>query len=122
VSATTAHDYDAYYYPTHGAPALALPYLRISLADDDRTTLYLDPARAQLLARHTQRTRLERWLYHGLHSLDFPLLYEHRVLWRTSVMLAMAVGLTLSSLGLAMALRRHRRRRRSRQRQIGKTG
>jgi hypothetical protein len=103
---------DAYYYPSHSLPDVALPFVRADMHDDDGTTLYLDPARGRLLAHYNELTRLERWLYHGLHSLDFAPLYEHRALWRTLLILAMATGTFLASLGLFMALRRANRRRR----------
>ena len=35
---------------------------------------------------------LECWLYHGLHSLDFPLLYKYRPLWDIVVLFLMAGG------------------------------
>ncbi|MDB4975577.1 MAG: peptidase, partial [Myxococcaceae bacterium] len=109
---------DAYYYPTHRAPRIASPYLKLQLRDADETSLYLDPARVEVLLRYTRAGRLERWLYHGLHSLDVPGLVEHRALWRTLVLLLMAVGACLCALGLAMSvrkiLRRHRRLRQRR--------
>jgi hypothetical protein len=104
---------DDYYYPTHSQPALALPYLRLDLHDDRQSALYLDPMRASVVAHMTGRKRLERWLYHGLHSLDLPQLYSRRWLWRSAMIGAMALGVTLSALGLAMPLRRLVRRRRA---------
>ena len=109
-----AHEPDAYWYPSHQDDSFALPFVRIQLRDREQTTYYLDPTRLRVLARHTSLTRLERWLYHGLHSLDLPGLYQHRLLWQTVVLVAMAVGLTLSLLGLGMSLRRARRRTRVR--------
>ena len=110
---TLAHAYDDYHYPTHGNPEAALPYARIDLSDAQHTSYYLDPARATLIRRHTDSSRLERWLYHGLHSVDFPRLYQHQALWRTLVLAAMSVGAALSGLGLAMQVRRWLRRARA---------
>jgi hypothetical protein len=76
------------------------------LADAEHTTLYLDAHTGALAALHTDRTRLERWLYHGLHSWDLPGLYQNVGLWRGLVWLAMSLGALLSGLGLTMALRR----------------
>lgn len=103
------NDYDSYHYPTHSSPEAALPFATIALQDADESVYYLDPARALPLRRHTARTRLERWLYQGLHCLDLPGLYQQRALWRTLMIAAMVVGATLSGLGLAMALRRSSR-------------
>jgi hypothetical protein len=99
---------DEYFYPTHRTPAIALPYARVTLADRDATTFYIDPARAEVLRRHTPVTRLERWLRSGLHSLDFAWLYARPRLWRAVVIAAMAAGLALSGLGILMRLRRWR--------------
>ncbi|MET0341283.1 MAG: hypothetical protein ABW252_09780, partial [Polyangiales bacterium] len=110
------HAYDAYHYPTHTAPYAALPYVRVAVQDEVASTYYVDPARAKLIRRHSRRTRLERWLYHGLHSFDLPGLYEHRSAWRTLVIAAMAVGSALSGLGFAMQVRRWLRGRKSRAR------
>ena len=105
---------DLYYYATHSEPELALPVLRIDLDDAQHSAFYLDLRRGELALQHTDRTRLERWLYHGLHSWDLPALYRHRTLWRSCLWLAMLLGGSLSLLGTLMALRRWQRRRRRR--------
>lgn len=95
--------YDAYHYPTHREPQAALPYVRVVRG---LTTLYLDPARARLIAVHTQASRLTRWLYHGLHSFDLPGLYQRRALWRTVVITLMVVATSVALLGMALLGRR----------------
>ena len=47
---------------------------------DDRRRLHADPYSARIFETYLATSRLERWLYHGLHSLDFPLLYKYRPL------------------------------------------
>ena len=100
---------DAYYFATHRDATPFPPFVRLELADRDRTWLYLDPARAELVASFTDKQRLARWLFGGLHRWDFPGLYRQRWLWRGGMLVAMALGFTLASLGAAMALRRRRR-------------
>jgi hypothetical protein len=100
---------DAYYYPTHADPLIANPYVWLSLHDAERTAFYIDPARASLVGHFTARKRLERWLYHGLHNLDFAPLYAQRGLWRSVVLAAMLAGFSLALLGLLMRARRTRR-------------
>lgn len=112
------HAYDAYHYPTHSSPEAALPFATIALGDEDQSTYYLDPARARPLRRHTTRTRLERWLYQGLHCFDLPGLYQQRALWRTLMIAAMVFGATLSGLGLAMAMRRRSRAAKRRHKEV----
>jgi hypothetical protein len=63
-----------------------------------------------VLALHTAHSRLERWLYHGLHSFDFPVLYRRRGLWLACMLVAMSLGALLSGLGVAMLVRRTARR------------
>lgn len=107
---TLTREPDAYYYPTHDRP-VATPYARLALPDAAHTVLYVDPARGEVLRVYDARRRLERWLFSGLHSWDFPWLYEQRTLWRTLVLGAMASGFALSVLGAAIVVRRKRRRR-----------
>jgi hypothetical protein len=104
---------DDYHYPTHSRP-IALPYARFALPDSDHTILYLDPSTGQVTDQIDDKRRYERWLYHGLHSWDFQALYQHRVLWRTTVIAAMLVGLALSISGLLIIGRRQLRARRTR--------
>jgi len=68
-------DPDAYYYGKDGDRRL--PVLRVTFNDPDATILYLDAHDGQLVQREVRRSRLERWLYHGFHSLDFPWMYRH---------------------------------------------
>jgi hypothetical protein len=108
---------DQYYYPTHTEPDLVLPCIRVDAEDRVRTRYYLDPISGELLRTLTARLRLERYLFHGLHSWDFAFLYEQRGLWRAAVLSAMGLGASLSLLGVALTLRRLLRRRNSLRRQ-----
>jgi hypothetical protein len=87
--------YDAYYYDRDGARPL--PVLRVKYADPDASWLYLTARDGALVQRETARGRPWRWLYHGLHSLDFPVFYETAWLWY-------AVIVTLCTGGLALSL------------------
>jgi hypothetical protein len=104
-------DYDAYYYDRDRA--LPLPVLRVRYADPQRTWLYLDPRRGAIVRKEERLTRVNRWLYHGLHSLDFPFLYHRRPLWDVVVIALSLGGIVLSATTLVQAvhrLRRHVRR------------
>jgi hypothetical protein len=48
---------------------------------------------------------MSRWLYHGLHSLDFPWLYDHRPLWDIVVISFMLGGTALCVTSLILAWR-----------------
>ena len=66
--------------------------------------------------RQDRGGRWNRWLYHGLHNLDFPFLYYRRPLWDV-VMIGLSIGgLALSATTLVPSWRRlvrHWRRLRS---------
>jgi hypothetical protein len=99
--------YDAYYYDRDGE--LPLPVLRVRYDDAQQTWLYVDAVRGTPLRKEERLTRLNRWLYHGLHSFDFPFLYYRRPLWDLVVILLSAGGLTLSITTILPAFRRFRR-------------
>jgi hypothetical protein len=52
---------------------------------------------------------VNRWLYHGLHSLDFPFLYHRRPLWDVVVILLSLGGIASVATSLTPAWRRLRR-------------
>lgn len=88
-------DYDGYYYDPRGTRPL--PVLRVRYADENATWLYLDPGRGGVVQRSGRVSRLRRWLYQGLHSLDFPILYFRRPLW-DGVVIALSIGGTILSI------------------------
>lgn len=100
-------DYDAYYYDRNRR--LSLPVLRVRYDDPQRTWLYIDPKRGTIARKEERLTRLNRWLYHGLHSLDFPFLYYRRPLWDVVVIVLSLGGLVLSATTLSASWRRLRR-------------
>lgn len=97
-------DYDDYYYSRQRQ--LPLPVLRIKFDDPARSWVYVDPQRGDLLAVIHKYSRVERWLYSGLHSLDFAFWYHQRPLWDIGVILLLCGGLATSVLGLWLGLRR----------------
>jgi hypothetical protein len=100
-------DYDAYYY--HRAKGKRLPVLRVKYDDPLQTWLYLDPHIGAVAQKEETRSRIERWIYHGLHSLDFPYLYQSRPLWDI-VMIALSTGgCVLSMTAVVMSWRRAKR-------------
>jgi uncharacterized iron-regulated membrane protein len=99
-------DYDSYYYSRDGqAP---LPVLRVKFADPMRTWVYVDPALARTVAVIHRLNRLERWLYNGLHSLDFRFWYGRRPLWDIGVLALLLGALGTTLIGLVFGLKRAR--------------
>jgi hypothetical protein len=91
------------------APILEIPILRVKFADPDRTWVYVDPEMSQVVARIHRLDRVERWLYNGLHSLDFSFWYNRRPLWDIGVLTLMLGGLASSTIGCYLGIRRLRR-------------
>lgn len=104
---TLLDDYDSYYYDRDRD--LPLPVLRIRYADAQRTWLYVDANRGTVLRKEERLSRLNRWLYHGLHSLDFPFLYYRRPLWDAVVIALSLGGLALTLTTVVPVFRRARR-------------
>ncbi|MDB5500470.1 MAG: peptidase, partial [Tardiphaga sp.] len=68
--------YDSYWYAHHGQRVL--PVLRAGFNDDGQSWFHLDPVTGDLVGRSDSGRRAYRWLYNGLHSLDFPWLIAYR--------------------------------------------
>jgi hypothetical protein len=96
--------YDSYYYSfDRRAP---LPVLRAKFDDPDSTWLYVDPKMSRLVGRAHRRERLQRWIYHGFHSLDFSFWYYNRPLWDIGVITLSLGGIALSFIGVVIAWKR----------------
>jgi hypothetical protein len=93
--ATWLTAYDAYYYDRTGGRHL--PALRAKFDDPDGTWLYLDSTDGSIALAEVRGSRAERWLYQGLHSLDFPGLYQSRWAWYPLI-----IGLSLGGVALSL--------------------
>ena len=80
--------------------------LRVRYADPQQTWLYFDPKHGTIARKEERLTRLNRWLYHGFHSLDFPFLYYKRPLWDIVVIVLSIGGIVLSATTLSASWRR----------------
>jgi len=99
--------YDAYYYDRdREAP---LPVLRVKFADPTATWVYVDPMMGEVVARFTRGQRVERWLYHGFHSLDFSFWYYNKPLWEGGMIVLLSGGSLLSFVGVVIGFKRLRR-------------
>ncbi len=94
-------EYDAYYRDRHNR--LPLPVMFVRVNDDENSTYYVDPKTARIVQSYNTHSRWNRWLYHGLHSMDFPLLYKHRPLWDIVVLILILGGTSLSVTALILA-------------------
>jgi hypothetical protein len=100
-------DYDSYYYSRNRQAAL--PVLRVKFDDPHETWVYIDPALGQLVASIHRLHRVERWLYNGLHSLDFGFWYDRRPLWDIGMILLSLGALATSTIGMWLGFKRLKR-------------
>jgi hypothetical protein len=101
--------YDAYYLDRHHERPL--PVLFVRMNDPEATQLYIDQRTARLVGEHSNASSfVTRWLYHGLHSLDFPWLYNHRPAWDIVVLALMLGGLSLCVTSMIMGWQLLRRK------------
>jgi hypothetical protein len=94
IEVTWLTDVDNYYYQRTGG--LRLPALRAKFDDPEQTWLYLYAGDGSLVQSESRSSRAERWLYQGLHSLDFPWLYQTPWLWYPLIVALSLGGLALS--------------------------
>jgi hypothetical protein len=87
--------YDSYYRDQERQ--LRLPIVRVKFDDPEQTWLYLDPRTGAIAQRRVWKSRLERWLYDGLHDFDFAVLMYRRPLWDI-VLISLSIGGALLSL------------------------
>ena len=105
-----------------------LPAHKLRVADGAGTELYVAQWTAEVAMMTTRRSRalawmgvnrivhsvhrysrLERWLFNGLHSLDFAFWYDRRPLWDIGLIALMMGGLVSSGIGLWLGIARVRR-------------
>ena len=101
-------EYDAYYYG-RGSSGPPLPVVRVRFADPLETWVYVDPATDDVVGSVHRYSRLERWLFDGLHSLDFHFWYDRRPLWDIGLIALSLGGLASSGIGLWVGAGRIRR-------------
>ncbi|HVH27193.1 MAG TPA: hypothetical protein VM818_10550 [Vicinamibacterales bacterium] len=95
--------YDMYYLDRRRERPL--PVILARLNDEVDTRYYIDPKTARVVGGYSDRGWMNRWLYHGLHSLDFPWLYNYRPLWDIVMITFMVGGTALCVTSLVLAWR-----------------
>jgi len=103
VTVDTLDRYDRYYLDRRGRKPL--PVFVARLTDADQTRYYIEPKTARIVGTYSARNWVTRWVYHGLHSLDFPWLYSHRPVWDIVVIAFMVGGAALSVTSITLAWR-----------------
>jgi PepSY-associated TM region len=99
--ARVLEEYDAYYLDRRRERPL--PVIVAQVNDSQQTRLYIDPKTTRVVGGYRASDWITRWVYHGLHSLDFPWLYNYRPVWDIIVIAFMlgGTGLCVTSIVLA---------------------
>jgi hypothetical protein len=95
--------YDRYYLDRTGQ--LPLPVVLAQSTVGAGTRYYIDPRTARVVRTYSSGDWVNRWLYNGLHSLNFPWLYNYRPLWDIVVITLMLGGTALCVTALVLAWR-----------------
>jgi hypothetical protein len=93
----TIAEEDAYYYSHH--EEVVLPAYRVSLNDAVRTTYYFDPTTLSLLRRVDAASRQSRWLFEGLHQMDFTAFLRARPVWDVVTIFLLLGGILVTATG-----------------------
>jgi hypothetical protein len=102
--------YDDYYYTRHNRYR-PLPAYRVEFDDPESTWFYVDWTTGAVVLRYTTAARIQRWLYNGLHSLDFSFLTRRGAVWDATVILLSVVGFAFASTAVVVGWRRVARAR-----------
>ena len=86
--------------------SLGSEIIRTVLDDEGGTWVHIDKSTGQIVSVMDSSRRTYRWLYNGLHSLDFPGLVGHRPLWDIMMIAAMLIGFVFSVTGAILAFKR----------------
>ena len=105
VSIQRLTDYDVYYY-SHHQRWRPLPVLRVRFDDVHATWYHIDLTTGELINQLTETGRAKRWLYNGLHSLDFRFLIDNRPVWDVVVIVLCGTGFLFSATAVIVSGRR----------------
>ena len=97
-------DYDNHYY-SHHERFRPLPVIRVKFSDPESTWFHIHAQTGQLLGRLTFKNRVQRWLFNGLHTLDFSALIHRRPLWDILLILLCSAAALFSLTSITIAWR-----------------
>lgn len=100
--------YDNYYYDRHNNKILPI----FKATTNDQIAYYIDPSNGKVLLRSDITNKLERWLYHGLHSWDFRFLTNNRPLWDMVMIILLLGGTSVCATATGLGVKFIRRKRR----------
>ncbi|HUF73662.1 MAG TPA: PepSY domain-containing protein [Gammaproteobacteria bacterium] len=105
VSTEVLEEYDDYYYTRHNRYR-PLPVYRVRFDDRESSWYHVDLLSGALITRETDATRLGRWLFNGLHSLDFVWLTRLGAVWDLTVIVLSIAGFAFAVTSVVIGVRR----------------
>lgn len=93
-------EYDNYYYSRHNEKEL--PVIKYEMSN---RTYYVNPKRAKVIYKCETEHKLQRWVYNGLHSLDFSFIAWKRPLWDIVLIILLVGGTIISFTGTALGIK-----------------
>ncbi len=93
-------------YGTLREGALPTNTLRVILADPLQTWVHVDMESGQIVSVMDRGRRQYRWLFNGLHSLDFPGLSNHRPAWDVLMLSLLGLGFVFCVTGVVIGMKR----------------
>jgi len=111
VETRQVNSYEPYYVDRYKQKPLPVLYFRLN--DAGRSAYYIDPRTGRVVQSYGARSRWNRWLYHGLHSLDLLWLYARRPAWDIFIVILLLGGSALSITAISIAWKVVRRTFRS---------
>lgn len=96
--------------------ALPLPVYRVQVDNKDRSAYYIEP-QTGYTRYYNNNTRMRHFLYMGLHTLYFPWMANHTLLWSIMVWILMIGGTACSATGVWLGFKYIKRKSRRKKRQ-----
>lgn len=80
--------------------------LRVMLDDPSKTWIHINMESGQIISVMDSSRRIYRWLFNGLHSLDFPGLVTNRPAWDILILFLLGLGFAFSVTGVVLGWKR----------------
>lgn len=103
----TASDY---YYMASAMYYLPCPAYKITIEDEEKTWLYINPSTGEIAKKLTKQRRISRWIYRALHTFDFLKLSVGDI-WRQTLLVILSLaGFIISLTGLILSTKWFKRK------------
>jgi uncharacterized iron-regulated membrane protein len=79
--------------------------VRVVVHDDSNSDVYVNPVTGKVIEVMDTSRRAYRWLYFGLHTLDFPFLSSN-VIWKPLMLILLALGFAFCVTGVTIGWKR----------------